>query len=375
MVWPERGPEPRVNLGDVPVPPYFPDTPKVREAIARMYTTHMECDEKLGVLLNQLAEDGLKESTYIFHFSDHGPMPRGKRWPYDAGIHVPLIVAGPGIDEGEVNHDLVSTIDLGPTVLSLAGVEVPAHFQGQAFLGKQKKPTRGYVYASRDRYDESYDMVRAVRDGRYKYIRNYHPELPYLLWIPFRNKHPIVQELWRLHLRGELDEQQSLMFKYPRPVVELYDTVEDPHEINNLAGKSDLADIEKQLGNALDQWMVEVNDLGDIPESEMVQRWYPDGRQPQTAPPVFVPISEDNPGLDACIGGATISGVGMVQLHCATQGASIAYQIIGKGKSDQWALYSEPLCLSPGNTRLRAKACRIGYKDSIEVVAEFSANQ
>ena len=140
-------------------------------------------------------------------------------------------------------------------MLSLAGIDVPAHMQGRAFLGRQAQPPREYIYASRDRHDEAYDMVRAVRDRRFKYIRNYRPDLPYLAWIPYRNRHPIVQEMWRLHLADELDEPQSAMFRYPRPVEELYDTEADPHEIDNLAANPHYQPERDRLRGALDEWL------------------------------------------------------------------------------------------------------------------------
>ncbi|GAH83391.1 unnamed protein product, partial [marine sediment metagenome] len=123
-MWPEKCPAPEFDPDDMKLPPYFPDTPKVRRAMARMYTHIEHSDRELGQLLQQLEEDGLIENTYVFHWSDHGPLPRGKRWPYDSGIHVPLIVRGPDMEPGKVNQDLVSTVDLGPTMLSLAGIDI-----------------------------------------------------------------------------------------------------------------------------------------------------------------------------------------------------------------------------------------------------------
>jgi arylsulfatase A-like enzyme len=260
--------------------------------MARMYTHIERSDRELGELLQQLEDDGLAESTYVFHWSDHGPLPRGKRWPYDSGIRVPLIARGPGIESAQVKDDLVSTIDLGPTMLSLSGIDIPIHMQGRAFLGPQARAARDYVYATRDRYDEAYDMVRAVRDKRHKYIRNYRPDLPYLLWIPYRNRHPIVQEMWRLHMEGALNEAQSVMFR-PRPVEELYDIETDPHEINNLAKSPGHQPALMRLRSALDAWLLEVGDWGEVPESEMVRQWYPEGTQPQTAAPVVIPICGD----------------------------------------------------------------------------------
>ncbi|MBD3321960.1 MAG: sulfatase-like hydrolase/transferase, partial [Chitinivibrionales bacterium] len=195
-LWPEIRPEFTYDPSQVPVPPYFPDTQKVRETLARMYTNIENNDTILGERLKELEEDGLADNTIVMHWSDHGPLPRGKRWLYDSGIHVPLIARWPGqIEPGTVLDDVVSTIDLGPTMLSCLDLPIPAHMQGQAFLGAQAKPARKYVFAARDRRDEAYDRVRAVRDKRFKYIRNYHPEQPYLLWIPYRNKLPILQEM------------------------------------------------------------------------------------------------------------------------------------------------------------------------------------
>jgi len=321
-MWPEKCPEVTFDPDEIVLPPIYPDTPVVREALARMYTNIAYVDGILGALLDQLEEDGLADNTIVFHWSDHGPLPRGKRWPYDLGIHVPMIVRWPGhLEPGSVSERLVSTIDLGPTVLSLAGVPIPAHMQGRAFLGPQEAPPRAYVYASRDRYDESYDMLRAVRDKRWKYMRHYRPELPYLLWIPYRNRHPILQEMWRLHMAGELEGPQRLLFE-PRPVEELYDTAADPYETRNLAGDPAYRPELERMRAALDAWIAEVGDMGEISEAEMVRRWYPDGVQPRTAPVVFVPICAGSPGTDAMPQGGALRGPALLQLHCATQGAS-----------------------------------------------------
>ena len=382
-MWPEETRPSRAGLSQgetvlaefdpaaVELPPYFPDTPKVREAMARMYSNIEHSDLFLGQLLLELEEDGLSDNTVVVHWRDHGPLPRGKRWPYDSGIHVPLIARWPGyIQAGRVSDQLVSTIDLAPTALSLAGVNIPSHMQGQAFLGPRSAPARRYVYASRDRHDEAYDMVRAVRDSRYKYIRNCRPDLPYLLWVPYHNRHPIVEEMWRLYLAGELSGPQLLMFQ-PRPVEELYDTQTDPHEIDNLAADPTHAEELLRLRAALDGWLSDVGDLGKLDEAQMVRRWYPGGEQPQTAPPLFIPICADSPGRELSPGGGRFEGPLVVQLHSATQGASIAYTLQSGGDA-RWRLYTEPLGFPPGETTLRAKAVRIGFSDSNESTATFT---
>ena len=371
-MWPEKRPTTETNPDDVTLPPYLPDTPKAREALARCYDNIADNDVWVGRLLDELEEDGLADNTIVFLWSDHGEgLPRAKRWPYDAGIRVPLIVRWPDtLEPGSVNEQLVSMVDLGPTVLSLTGVDIPAHMQGQAFVGDDKVE-REYVYAMRDRYDESYDMMRAVRDKRYKYIRNYCPEKPYLLWIPYRNRHPILQEIWRLHLAGELNKAQLVMLQSSRPVEELYDTEKDPFELNNLADQPRHGETLCRMRETLDDWRELYDVWGDVPEEQMVFRMYQGKEQPTTAPVVFVPICEDSPGMDAAPEGGEFEGPMLVQFHCATHGASMAYQL---GGDPQWRLYKEPIRLEKGETAIRAKAIRIGYRESAERIAMFAVS-
>ena len=374
-MWPEGCPEVTFDPDDIILPPYFPDTPKVRLAMARMYSNIEYNDGLLAGLLEQLEEDGLAGNTVVFNWSDHGPLPRGKRWPYDSGIHVPMIVRWPGhLEPGSVTDQLVSTVDLGPTVLSLAGIQIPRHVQGRAFLGDQAAPPREYVYAHRDRQDELYDMVRVARDKRFKYMRHFYPQQPYFLWNPYRNTHPILQEIWRTYMAGELSGPQLLMLQSSRPVEELYDTQSDPWEINNLAADPAYRQELERLREALDDWRDEVGDMGEIPEAEMVRRWYPDGKQPETAAPVFVPICEEAPGTKAMLAGGAYTEPVLLQLHCATQGASIGYTF-EDGDEPRWQLYGGVLRLPVGETTVRAKAIRIGYKESPERVGTFTVTR
>lgn len=374
----ESGMWPRDDCGplitdpeDVELPPYLPDTLEARKALARHYDNLEIADQKVGELLDQLEEDGLADSTVVILWSDHGEgLPRGKRWPYDAGIRIPLIVRWPGeLKPGSMSDQLVSLIDLGPTLLSLAGLNLPAHLQGQPFLGSAKVE-RDYIFATRDRHDEVYDMVRAVRDVRYKYIRHYYPEKPYLLWLPYRNNHPVVREMWRLHMADELEGPQTAMFQYPRPPEELYDTENDPFELNNLAQDPAHQATLDRLSQTLDAWRDQYGDLGDLPEDQMVAGWYPNGVQPQTATPILVPYATDVPGMDSANEGGTFTGPMLLQLHSTTQGASIAYTF-EDGDDVIWQLYTRPLKLAPGKTTIRTKAIRIGYLESEERVATF----
>ena len=174
--------------------------------------------------------------------------------------------------------------------------------------------------------------------------------------------------MWRLHLRDELEGAERLMFE-PRPVEELYDTEADPHEINNLADDPAHKPELDRLRDALDEWRDEVGDLGDMPESEMVEQWYPNGERPRTAEPVMVPICDEFPGIEPSEGGS-FHGPMMLQLYCATQGASIAYTF-EDGEDAHWALYTEPIRLPTGTSTIRTRAIRIGYEESDEKVATF----
>jgi len=341
------------------LPPYYPDTPIVRRNWARYYDQVTRMDARVGRILGRLEDDGLADSTIVFFWGDHGRgLTRAKRWVYDSGLRVPLLVRWPGrIAPGTVRDDLVSLLDLGPTVLSLAGLEVPAHMQGRAFLGPAAGAPRDYVFATRDRMDEVYDMMRAVRDKRYKYIRNFQPEKPYAQPIAYMDKMPMLQEMRRLHAEGRLQGPPALWFRATKPPEELYDALADPHEIRNLADSPDHQDVLKRMRGVLDAWMKETRDLGLVPEPELKERMRPGGVWAVTADPVIE--------VKAGSSGAALT----VALSCPTEGASIAWTA-DAGKAPRWRLYSRPVELAAG-AALRAKACRIGYKDSGEVRARI----
>ncbi len=371
-MWPGAVEKLTFEPADVVVPPTFPDTPRVREALAQMYTQIEIADRAFGELLAQLEEDGCGENTIVVHWSDHGPLPRGKRWPYDSGIHVPMIVRWPGhIEAGTVSDRLVSTIDLGPSMLSACGLEIPLHMQGRAFLGERAAAPREYVHASRDRHDTSYDRVRAVRDRRYKYLRNHYPQQPYLGWIPFRNRHPILQEMWRLHLEGALEGAAGLLMADSRPAEELYDCEADPHETLNLAHDPRHRATLERMRAECERWIDEVGDLGEIPEAQMVKAWYPDG-VPLLPPPLFVPITAKDPGSAPVHGEAELVGPLLVQLHSGVQGATIEYRL---AEDPHWRIYTGPLRVQPGSqVTVHARADRIGFEDSPEVSVRFSVS-
>jgi uncharacterized sulfatase len=348
--WPKKNEKLVHDPAKVPVPPYYPDTPVVRRNLARYYDNVTKMDALAGAILKRLEDDGLADSTVVFFWGDHGRgLPRCKRWLYDSGIHVPLIVHWPGqIKPGSVCDDLVSLVDLGPSVLSLAGVKVPAHMQGRPFLGEQRVPPREFIVAARERMDRnSDDHIRAVRDKRWKYIRNFMPAKPYAQPIPYRDRMPIMQEWRRLHAAGKLAGPPALFFRQVKPKEELYDITADPHEIHNLAEAPRHQEMLRRMRARLAKWSKETGDLGGTPEDELIERMWPGKKQPLTAAPVIE---------TAAAAGGKVS----LKITCATKGASIGYQLV-KGK--RWLLYSEPIRVAPGTT-VRAKAIRIGYKVS-----------
>lgn len=342
----------------VPVPPYYPDNSVIRQDIARNYNNIQIMDAQVGEVLRQLEEDGLKDKTIIFFYSDHGDgLPRAKRWLYDSGLQVPLIVRFPdGRGAGSVNDNLVSFVDFAPTVLSLLNLPIPDHMQGQAFLGSQKSESRKYVFAAKDRMDPVMDTARAVRDKRYKYIRNYFPEKPFVQFLPYRDQMPLMQELLRLNEAGELNAVQKLWFRETKPIEELYDTSTDPHEVVNLADNPQFQDKLNELRDAQQDWFVDSGDLGLVPESELVKMmWPPDGVQPQTEEPVFEYES------------LNIGRKSSFSLRCATEGASIAYRF---NQEERWRLYADPVRIDEPVT-VSAQAIRIGFKPSEVASIQF----
>ena len=262
------------------LPPYYPPTPDVLEDWKRCYELITAMDAWAGNLLAEVREAGLEEETIVMFWSDHGTgLPRAKRWLYDSGTRIPLIVRIPGAFQvdgqgsaGSVNRELVSSIDFGPTVLNLAGVPVPEVMQGRAFLGRDLGEPRAFVFGARDRMDERYDIIRAVRDERYRYIRNYEPLKPYYQYMNTPEKGTTMQELRRVHAAGDLPPAAETFMAPQKPVEELYDLEADPHEIHNLASNPQHVERLAQMREVHAAWVRETRDLGLMPEPEIVER-------------------------------------------------------------------------------------------------------
>jgi arylsulfatase A-like enzyme len=203
----------------------------------------------------------------VIFATDHGiSHARGKQFLYDEGTHVPLIVRGPGIAKGRVRNDLVELIDIAPISLAAAGIEIPAVMQAKNVFAPDYRP-REYVFAARDRCDETTERIRSVRSDRFLYIRNFHPQRPHLQPNAYKDGKSIVQTLRALHAAGKLDPlAEKLLFSATRPPEELYEWTSDHWQVKNLANDpAHRATLEKLRGR-LDRWMVETKDRG--PESE-----------------------------------------------------------------------------------------------------------
>ncbi|MHC4442044.1 MAG: sulfatase-like hydrolase/transferase [Planctomycetota bacterium] len=265
----------------IKIPPFHPDVPEVRRDWARYHDLITAMDRQVAEILVQLKDDGLDGDTIVFFFSDHGAgMPRCKKWIYDEGTHVPLIVRfpakyaplAPSRPGGGRSERLVSFVDFAPTVLSLAGLKIPKYMQGQAFLGPKRADPRKYVYATNDRMAERYDVVRTVRNKRYLYMRNYMPHLTYAQHISYTYQMPTYQIWHRLNVEGKLNEAQRKWFSPTKPLEELYDTWKDPYQINNLAGMPRYEKVLLLMRPALAKWLTRTRDLGFLPEYEILTR-------------------------------------------------------------------------------------------------------
>ncbi|MEO0966407.1 MAG: sulfatase [Planctomycetota bacterium] len=264
------------TLARLPVPPYLPDTPTTRASLFRYYRHLANQDAYFGRVLQALDDTGLADSTVVIYLTDHGRgLVREKRWCYEAGVHLPLIVRAPQhtslAPAGSVRDDLVSWVDLAPTLHALAGIPVPDRYDGRVFLGPDTQPEPDCVFAGRDRMDEAGDRVRAARDRRYLYARNDFTDIPYAQRNLYMELSPVTREVRELHAAGKLNAPQSLWMATDRPAEELYDTATDPHCVKNLAADPAQADTLARLRQATLDWQDDIGDLGRRSETDLVE--------------------------------------------------------------------------------------------------------
>lgn len=262
----------------VRVPRYLPDTPAVRDDSASYYNLIEKMDGQIADRLRELEADGLADDTIVFYYSDNGGvMPRSKRYCYDEGLRVALIVHVPAkwrhlapTPPGRAVDAPVSLIDLPPTLLSIAGVSQPTHMAGRPLLGQHIAPRQHYAFGMRNRMDERIDFIRTVTDGRWRYIRNYMPHRPWGMHGAFEWLAKGYQAWEALHRTGRLNQTQNRFFG-TKPFEELYELSSDPDQVQNLAWTrpQELA----RLSRELDAHMLAINDNGFIPEGMAGEGW------------------------------------------------------------------------------------------------------
>ncbi len=270
----------RHNPDKVPLPPYHPATPEMKHDWAQYYDKIEDLDTWVGEKLKELEEAGLAENTIVFYYGDHGGvLARSKRFLYESGTRVPFIVRipekykylFPAEKPGSKVDRLISWVDLVPTLLSISGIPVPDYLQGKAFLGKQKTADPEYAYLFRGRMDERYDMSRAVRDQKFRYIRNYMPHRAYGQRLEYLWKAPSVGSWEQAFLNGECNEVQSIFWK-AKPAEELYDVENDPWEVNNLAGIPEYKEVLERMQKANRDHLLKIYDTGFLPEADRIER-------------------------------------------------------------------------------------------------------
>ncbi|MDB4385315.1 sulfatase-like hydrolase/transferase [Opitutaceae bacterium] len=276
-----------VPPADVRVPAYIPDTQEARERIATYYSRINDMDNFVAAKLQELEDAGLADDTIVFYYSDHGGiMPRSKRFVYDSGTHVPLVVRFPEKwahlsphAAGSRTDEVVGFIDFAPTLLSLVGAKIPAHLQGRAFLGKKRGPAPEYAYNFRARADERIDFKRGVTDGEFNYIRNYLAYLPSGQHVNYIWENPVTGEWEDLFRAGKTNAAQSAFFE-PAPLEELFDLANDPDEVNNLATDPKYRDVLVRMRQANRDHMMRIRDSGFVPEALLVEWSRGSGKSP-----------------------------------------------------------------------------------------------
>lgn len=260
----------KADPAKVEIPPYYPDHPVTRKDWAQYLDAATELDHKVGLIMKQLEADGLASNTIVVFHGDHGASHvRAKQFCYDTGFITPLIIRRPGVAGGRVDSRLLMAIDLAPTFLSIAGVAAPESLQGKVLFDAE----RDYVFGARDRCDETVFRFRTVRDERYRYIRNFTPERPFLQPNKYKeNSYPVWNLLKELHAQGKLTPEQDFLCQPTMPAEELYDLDTDPHEVKNLATSAEHQAVRDRLSKVLEKWIEDTNDQGRVFEPGDVQK-------------------------------------------------------------------------------------------------------
>jgi len=348
-----------VNPDNVPIPSYLVPDDSTRIELARHYSNIELLDARVGQIIDQLKEDGMYDQSIILFYSDHGgPFPRQKRETNDRGLKIPLLIKLPYQKTRNDNEDLISLIDLAPSMLSLANIKPPKSMEGKAFLGKYKSRPNKYIVGTGDRFDEYTDRVRSIRTKEYLYIYNYYPDKPAYMDINYRKKLASMRSLLVFKQGRSADdivvnnERHILSWFYsPRPTEILIDVRVDSENLYNIANHEDQKKALKKMRKLYRQHWQKHPDLGVMPESKLIASMYPQNQQLITQKPIIKTLQN-----------------GKISIVGPTPSSSIAYIItdtpqISLDRKAPWQLYTIPIDVPPGK-HLHAVAERIGYMTS-----------
>ncbi len=257
-----------IDPKNIELPPYYADTPFARRDWANGLEQMQICDREIGDILTRLDKEKLTDNTLVFLIGDNGRCHiRGKQFLYDPGLQVPLIIKWPGkIKPNQINENLVQTIDITATIIEVAGVTPPQELHGKN-LFKEEANNREYIFAARSRMGSTHDAMRTIRSKKYKLIHNLMPERAWLQYSGYKeDMYPMLAEMNILNMEGKLNDIQAKFFAPTKPEFELFDIINDPYEINNLANDKKYAPIKEKMLASLNEWRIEIKDKGVTPE-------------------------------------------------------------------------------------------------------------
>jgi N-sulfoglucosamine sulfohydrolase len=260
-------------LDEIEVPPFLADTDEMRKDLQEYYACVQLADQSVAAIIETLQEIGLYEDLLVIFTADQGmAYHRAKASPYYAGTHIPMIIRGPEAIKNRVISELVSLVDLMPTILDHLGVEVPASVQGTSLIPilsgeKAELEGRDYIFAEHNSHgpdEREWYPSRAIYDGRYYYIQNLYPAKTYLLPadLEFEEKWGNYAFQATLNARESHPEHFRLLMELQenRPPQELYDMQSDPGQLRNLAGYGKTEEVRKHLKQELEAWMTATGD-------------------------------------------------------------------------------------------------------------------
>lgn len=330
------------------IPPFYAATAEARREWARYRARIARMDGQVGELLAKLAADGLVDNTLVVFWSASGRgLPGRAVWLGESTTRVPMIARWPStIAAGGVRKDLVSVLDLPPTMLAVAGLRAPGSLSGRGLLGDSPGPEPAYLFFHRDRVERNFDLQRGARDRRWKYVRNYQPSKPYAHhpWLS-EAEGKVAENGANAAIDGAAKEGSAKEEAGLKPIEELYDCQKDPWEAENLAARPQYAERLARMRRATEQWQQEVEDRGMIPEAVLMHELRPGGKWQRTAAPSIRRSGE------------------AVLIYCSTDGASIAYRTRSGGEWSPWKLYVDAINLGEAE-QLEAKAVRLGFRES-----------